>query len=86
MSRTRNSKFCVDTLREAGEGGVASDSKRSTDYKRRTDRDVGDLRPVSWSGLLQGTIDKEAVVVAYKGWGDTQDQIIGALLKTFKHL
>ena len=83
LTCTRNSTRCVDTLCEAGEGGVASNS---TVYQRRTDWDVGDLRPVSQSGLIQGAIDEEAVVVAYEGWGDTQDQIIRALLKTFKHL
>lgn len=74
-----NWTFCMDTLWVAGEGGVASDCKRSTDHKRRTDWDVGDSRPFSCSGLLQRTIDKEAVVVADEGWRDTQGRNIRAL-------
>lgn len=57
----------IHTLCVASEGGIASNSKGSTDYQRRAYRHVGDPRPVSQRRLLQRTVDEEAVVVADKG-------------------
>lgn len=68
------SNFVSDTLCVASEGGVASNSKRSTDNKSRADGHMGDPGPVCESWLFQRTIDKKAVVMAYKGWRDGHTQ------------
>lgn len=76
MSCVRGTDATVSTLGEASEGGVPCYCKHSTDEQRRTHWHVGDLSPFGQSGLLQWTVDKEAVVVANKSWGEQQGQRI----------
>lgn len=61
----------TDTLSVAGEGCVAGGGERGADDEGRAHRHVGDPSPVGQRGLLQRAVDKETVVVADKGWGES---------------
>lgn len=65
------------TLSEAGKSQVPTCGKEHTNKYRNQDGRMDDLAPLSYRGLLERTVDQEAVMVANESWNTKEKQLPG---------